>query len=40
MKIKVTKGKETLNIDDNCLKAWENAGWKMNTTEKEVKASK
>ncbi len=40
MKIEVIKGSETLKIDESCFPAWEKAGWKKKTDEKESKASK
>lgn len=43
MEIKVTKGKQTLGVDDACLPAWEKAGWKQvisDKTEKETKTPK
>lgn len=44
MKVIVTKDSQSLKIDDACLSAWEQAGWKLKTEEKaankETKASK
>lgn len=44
MKVKVTKGSETLLIEDTSVEAWKNAGWKVQPEEKpdnkDIKGSK